>query len=231
MNFLCKSDIDKYKVAAFIKRLFYVNSLFIFLFLPSSLQAHPHSWIDLKTTIVGDDKQITGFNMAWTFDTITSAYMLDGIKLTEENKISELKKIALPLMKNIANEHYFSYFYDQGEPIKYTFSEGGVLTQNKLKLTLNFFLPLSKPKPINGTSLKLLVFEPSYYVQMSWLKKQDITLTPDLAKRCSLDLVEPNPTSEQVAYAMSKPADDAPDNELGQLFTQQVFIKCSQSKD
>ena len=76
-----------------------------------------------------------------------------------------------------------------------------------------------------------MVFEPSYFVQMSWLKEEDITLSPELAKRCSLTMIQPNPTSEQLAYAMSKPVGDEPDDELGELFSQRVMIKCSAEKE
>ncbi|MCG9596266.1 DUF1007 family protein [Vibrio sp. Isolate25] len=32
------------------------------------LQAHPNSWLDLKTHIEGQESMITGFEMEWTFD-------------------------------------------------------------------------------------------------------------------------------------------------------------------
>jgi len=195
--------------------------------------AHPHSWIDVKTVIVGDESNITGFDMSWTFDTVTSAYMLDGkdfSKETPEDKSKAFQKIAKSVMNNLTLQHYFTYFYDVDKPIKFTMSKNGKLSQKKLKLTLTFFLPLSKPHSIKHRTLELMVFEPSYYVQMSWLKKQDITLSPTLEKQCHLDLVEPNPTSKQLAYAMSKPPDDIPDNELGELFSQRILIQCANHK-
>jgi tRNA threonylcarbamoyladenosine biosynthesis protein TsaE len=198
--------------------------------LPFSVQAHPHSWIDLKTEIEGNQNQITGFKMSWTFDAMTSAYMLDGEDLSSENKAKTMQKVANSVMQNMMGEHYFTYFYDGDTPIKYSLARRGVLTQHRSKLTLDFELPLSKPKILDGNPLKLLIFEPSYYVDMSWQKKGDIQLSPDLAKNCSLELIEPNPTSEQMSYAMSLPADVDPDNALGQLFTQTVLITCSVNK-
>jgi len=198
--------------------------------LPFTVQAHPHSWIDLKTEIEGNQNQITGFKMSWTFDAMTSAYMLDGEDLSPENKAQTMQKVADSVMKNMMGEHYFTYFYDGEIPIKYALARRGVLTQNRSKLTLDFELPLSKPKVLNGNPLKLLIFEPSYYVDMSWQKERDIQLSPDLAKHCSLELIAPNPTTEQMSYAMSLPADADPDNALGQLFTQTVMITCSGNK-
>ncbi|GAB7270289.1 hypothetical protein DZS_16830 [Dickeya ananatis] len=38
--------------------------------------AHPHSFIDMKTTVEGKDDLITGLRMNWTMDPITSADLL-----------------------------------------------------------------------------------------------------------------------------------------------------------
>jgi len=196
---------------------------FCSIFLYTEAGAHPHSWIDLETEVVGDETHILGFNMSWTFDAMTSAYMLDGEDIS---KSKTLDKIAKSVMENLNVEHYFSYFYDGETPIKYAFSNQAVLKQNKTKLTLVFFLPLSKPKEIVNKSFKLLVFEPSYYVDMSWEHKTDIHLSPELAKHCSLDLIQPNPTPEQMTYAMSLGVEEGGDDTLGQLFTQIVNITC-----
>ncbi|MEG3753584.1 DUF1007 family protein [Psychromonas arctica] len=200
--------------------------LIVSLLTPVSTQAHPHSWIDMKTKIEGNESQITGFTMSWTFDSITSAYMLDGEDLSAENKAATLNKIKDSVMENINVEHYFTYFYDGETPIKYAFSNKGTLTQKGSKLTLDFYVPLSKPKAISDRPLKLAIFEPSYYVDMSWDSKNDIQLSSALSKRCSFELIPPNPSPEQVSYAMSLGVDEDPDDALGQLFTQTVFINC-----
>jgi ABC-type uncharacterized transport system substrate-binding protein len=191
------------------------------------VQAHPHSWIDLKTEIVGNETQILGFNMSWTFDAMTSAYMLDGEDLSANNKSKTLAKIASSLMENINVEHYFTHFYDGETPIKHGFSEQGLLTHNKTKLTLDFYLPLSKPKEINNRSMTLFVFEAGYYVDMSWVSENDIQFSSELNKHCSLELILPNPTAEQFTYAMSLPVDADPSYELGQVFSQTVNIICN----
>ncbi|SMY36272.1 hypothetical protein PMAL9190_02298 [Photobacterium malacitanum] len=196
---------------------------------PITSQAHPHSWIDMKTYIEGNNNQITGFKMVWTFDAMTTAYMLDGEDMSPKNKQKTLKNIAASVMENMKNEHYFTYFYDNETPIKYHIPAGGELIKPRAKATLTFELPLAKPKTVTKDSLKLLIFEPSYYVDMSWGNKSDIVLSPELAKTCSFKLIEPHPTPEQVTYAMSIPADESPDpdDKLGQVFTQTVKLYCN----
>ncbi|WP_205961194.1 DUF1007 family protein [Psychromonas sp. SP041] len=200
--------------------------IIINLIIPIHAQAHPHSWISLKTKIEGKGNQISGFTMSWTFDSITSAYMLDGEDLSAENKLKTLTKIKKSVMENINLEHYFTYFYDGKIPIKYAFSNQGTLTQHGSKLTLDFYIPLSKPKAISNRPFKLAIFEPSYYVDMSWDSKSDIELSPELSQFCTFELIPPTPTPEQVTYAMSLGVDEDPDDALGQLFTQTVIINC-----
>ncbi|WP_028863966.1 DUF1007 family protein [Psychromonas aquimarina] len=191
-----------------------------------SAQAHPHSWVDTKTVIQGSDSHISGFHMSWTFDAMTSMYMLDGEDLSPENKTETLQKLADSVLENMYNEHYFTYFYDGEKSVKYKTAQNARLTQDKAKLILSFDLPLSRPQPLTTDSLRLLIFEPSYYIDMSWKKSSDLQLSEALAQSCSFDLIAPNPTAEQMSYALSLPADADPDNELGQLFTQTVKLVC-----
>ncbi|PST90781.1 DUF1007 family protein [Photobacterium jeanii] len=196
---------------------------------PSIALAHPHSWVDIHTQVLGDEQHITGFKMDWTFDAMTSAYMLDGEDMSAEKRDATFQSIADSVMDNLLQEHYFTYFYDNEQPIKYKVSPGGKLSQNRMKLTLSFEIPLAKPKPLPQKPLELRVFEPSYYVDLAWKSNQDITLSPELAKHCQIQVINPEPTAEQMSYAMSLPADADPDNALGQLFTQTLTIAC-QSK-
>ncbi|WP_117232682.1 DUF1007 family protein [Vibrio maerlii] len=189
--------------------------------------AHPHSWIDIKTEIEGENGLITGFDMEWSFDAMTSAYMLDGENITQENEEAVFQGLAASVIENMLYEHYFTYFYDGEEPIRYKVVEDAKFTRDRAKLVLSFHLPLSKPKPITRDSLRLLIFDPSYYVDMAWQSKTDVVLSTELAKQCGLKLIEPNPTPEQMSYAMSLPADADPDNTLGQLFTQSIDIHCA----
>lgn len=213
------------QVIATLRKTFSVG-LFTTLF-SAHLYAHPHSWIEMKTYIEGEQGVITGLKMEWSFDAMTSMYMLDGEDTSPENEQETFEKVAASVIDNMMYEHYFTYFYDGEEPIKYKMAQHAKLERDKAKLVLTFDLPLSKPKTVTRDSLRLLVFDPSYFVDMSWNSKGDVELSPELARQCALELVEPNPTPEQMSYAMSLPVDADPDNTLGQLFTQSTNIHCA----
>ncbi|USD68298.1 DUF1007 family protein [Vibrio sp. SCSIO 43136] len=191
-----------------------------------SVNAHPHAWTDIKTEIMSEGEIITGLRMEWTFDAMTSAYMLDEEDMSEQARESTLQAIADSVMDNMLYEHYFTYFLDGENPIRYKEVKTSSLIQHRGKLTLHFDLMLVNPQPTQGKKLKLMIFEPSYYVEMSWRSPHQVTLGQSLASTCRIDLVEPNPTPEQMAYAMSLPMDADPDNALGQLFTQHAYIDC-----
>ena len=200
--------------------------LFILLYTPLKSIAHPHSWVEMKTQIDGTDTDILGFKMQWTFDAMSSAYMIDGYDLSPEYKELSFRVIANSVITNMYNEHYFTYFYQGDDPIRYKKATNVKLTQQKAKVTLSFYLPLSKPQPALSNNLRLLVFEPSYYVDMSWHSDADISFSTPLENTCTFKLVAPNPTTEQLNYAASLPTDSDPDNALGQLFSQTVTLNC-----
>jgi len=207
-------------------RLLQVTIMLIGVFMSMNSTAHPHSWVDMKTEIQGDGNHITGFIMTWEFDAMTSAYMLDGEDLSSENKAQTLQSLADSIMQNMTTNHYLTYFYEDGMPVKYALAENGTLAQDKLKAQLQFYLPLAKPLILSEKTLKLLIYDPSYYVDMSWPAKSAIQLSPELAQYCKLSVIDAKPTSEQLAYVMSLPVDASRDDALGELFTQTAIINC-----
>ena len=158
---------------------------------------------------------------------MTSAYMLDGEDLSVENKAQALQDLADSIMQNMTTNHYLTYFYEDDMPVKYALAENGTLEQDKIKATLSFYLPLAEPQLLSDKELKLLIYDPSYYVDMSWPTKNAIQLSPALTQYCNLELIEATPSSEQLAYVMSLPVDAKRDDAIGELFTQSITIHCN----
>ena len=157
---------------------------------------------------------------------MTSAYMLDGEDLSAKNKAQTLQDLADSIMTNMTTSHYLTYFYEGGKPVKYALAKQGTLVQDKIKATLQFYLPLAEPLVLSDKSRKLLIYDPIYYVDMSWPAKNSVQLSPELNQYCKLSLIEATPTSEQLAYVMSLPVDAERDNAIGELFTQSAIINC-----
>ncbi len=158
---------------------------------------------------------------------MTTAYIFDGEDMSAAHRAESLKKTAASVINNMLSTHYFTYFYDGKQPIRYKRVMRGTMTKSKGKARLRFELVLAKPYPLNNKTLKFLIFDPTYYIDMSWRKPpQDITFSAALKPFCHYKIIEPHPTPAQVSYAMSIPIDADPDNHLGQLFTQSMLLTC-----
>lgn len=200
----------------------------IITFVSSACFAHPHSWIDTQTIVLGTKHAITGFEMRWTFDPMTTAYLFDGEDMTPKHKQETLDKLGKELVGNMLGNHYFTYFFDSDgkTPIRYKEVLSGSLSQDKAKAVLSFTINLVQPYAFNNQALSLKIFDPTYYIDMSWAEAKDVRLDETLKPYCNLKLHQPNPTPAQVSYALSIPADADPDDTLGQLFTQDATITC-----
>lgn len=192
----------------------------------SSLSAHPHAWVDTNTAIGNDKTHITTLHMTWTFDAETSDYMLQGEEISPEHIDNTLQLLATSVTNNMYNEHYFTYFYVGNTPIKFKTARYPQLIQYQDKLVLTFDIPLSEPIAFNNKDFKLFIYDSTYFVDMSWLEAQDIQLTEDISKHCKYKLLEPTASDAQRAYTLSLADDVAPNNALGQLFSQQFQLHC-----
>ena len=202
-----------------------VTFIFIFL-LPIPVSAHPHAWVDTNTYIESDDTHITALHMTWTFDIETSNYMLQGEDISAEKIDATLQRLAESVVGNMYNEHYFTYLYDENTPIRYKEARHPQLIQDKNKLVLSFELPLSNPIAFKGKALKLYIYDETYFVDMSWLDKSNIQLSDQLTAQCNGELLAPKASDELRAYTLSLASDVAPDNTIGQLFSQKYQLNC-----
>ena len=85
-------------------------SLLLGLFVSFGVLAHPHAFIDIQTTPIIENNQLTGFSMKWTLDEPSSSAVIYDMKQARTK--SEKQKLLDDVMGNIVSEHYFSYLYD-----------------------------------------------------------------------------------------------------------------------
>lgn len=190
--------------------------------------AHPHSFIDMQTTVESHDEQITGLRMQWTMDPLTSADLL--YDAGDAAKGSEVwKKLAAEVMANVIGQHYFTEIYRDKQPIKYASMPTEYhLSRSGNQAVLEFVLPLAHPQSLIGEPLQILTYDPSYYVDMSYQNENAIKLATVAASRCKTTLVIPKPSQDLQSYALSLDKDDSPgeDMELGKQFAQRVTLQC-----
>ena len=190
--------------------------------------AHPHSFISLKTTPVVEQGQLTGLKMQWLMDELTSADLLyDAGDAKPDSPV--WKKLAAEVMANVLGQHYFTEIWQQGKKVKFTAQPPEYrLERVEHQAMLSFVLPLAKPQPLQGASFQFSTFDPSFYVDMTYIEDSDAFLSSELATRCHISVLTPDPSEEMLEFAASLDKDDAPpeDMALGQQFAQKVTLQC-----
>jgi ABC-type uncharacterized transport system substrate-binding protein len=153
-----------------MKRVKQCTGAAFFMVLSFSVLAHPHSFISLRTEVVADNGQLTGFKMRWTMDEITSSDLLyDAGSAKPGDEV--WKKLAAEVMANVLGQHYFSELWHNGQHVKFDNRPDGYgLERDGHQAVLTFTLPLAKPLPLAGQTLTLSTFDPTYYVDMFYEK-------------------------------------------------------------
>lgn len=191
-------------------------------------QAHPHSFISLKTTPVIEQGQLTGLKMQWLMDELTSADLLyDAGDAQPDSPV--WKKLAAEVMANVLGQHYFTELWQQGKKVKFTaLPPEYQLERVEHQAMLSFILPLAKPQSLQGASFQFSTFDPSFYVDMTYIQDTDVSLPPELTTRCHISVLTPEPSEEILEFAESLDKYDAPpeDMALGQKFAQKVTLQC-----
>ncbi|WP_435529742.1 DUF1007 family protein [Paramixta manurensis] len=190
--------------------------------------AHPHSFIDMKTSLVTKDNQLTGLRMVWTMDEITSADLLYDAGNAKPDSVV-WKKLAAGVMANVLGQHYFTEFWHQGKRVKFdNLPPEYHLSRNGAKAVLEFVLPLAEPQSLKGQTYLFSTFDPSYFVDMFYDNEKSLGIPEAGAAQCKLTLKTPKPNASLQAYALSLDKADAPpeDMDLGRQFAQTVTLTC-----
>ena len=207
------------------------KKLFIsLLFFTPLVFSHPHSWIDTNTYINSNETQITSLHMTWTFDQETSEYMLQGEDTRPEHIENTLQRLAEGVVNNMYNEHYFTYFYAEDSPIRFKVARYPQLIQKEDKLILSFEIPLSKPIAFAENNFKLFIYDSTYFVDMSWLSEEEVQISEQIVKQCKRKILAAGASQGERDYALALAADVAPDDGLGERFSQQYQLNCKETK-
>lgn len=205
----------------------YLSATLLLIFAPQAL-SHPHSFISMQATPVQQDDKLTGLKMHWVMDEITSADLLyDAGKAKPDSVI--WKKLAAEVMANVMGQHYFTEFWHEGKRVKFgNLPPAYQLMREGNKAVLEFILPLGEPQPLSGQRYTFSVFDPTWFVDMTFASEKSLHLPAGLAQRCRFTLKTPAPDASLRAYALSLDKADAPPAEmdLGRQFAQTVTLLC-----
>lgn len=176
-------------------------------------QAHPHVWVDTRSTIMFDDNgSMTGVYHRWTFDEIFSAYASQGLDTDGDGVLTreELQPLA---QVNVESLHEFDFFtfLDMGEgyarfvdPVDYWLESDG------MRLTLHFTLPLEEPMMMDARRVSIQVYDPSFFVDFTPAETSpaEMANAPEI---CELEVEEAEPLDPAIAMRLAQIPPDVRD--------------------
>lgn len=193
----------------------------------SPAAAHPHAWIDLRSTVILDEEgRVVGIEQEWLFDEFYTAFALEDLG-ADDNALNErLRELA---SANLTNLQPYDYFTEvragEGKVRLGTVAE----FETELRagrLWLRFVLPLESPVDPRTNELSFAIFDPTYYIEMLHLEDDVIAFRGGASTECTGRIIPPDPPAEAVMLAAALDQNMEADETLGALFAETVVIAC-----
>jgi ABC-type uncharacterized transport system substrate-binding protein len=194
--------------------------------------AHPHVWVTMKAQIVyAPDGSVTGVRHAWTFDDMFSVFATQGIDAKSKGEFTreELKPLAQTNVESLKDFDYFTYANSNGNKLEFAEPLGDYYLDYDSKetvLTLHFTLPLKKP--LKAKEVEVDIFDPSYFVDFSFVDKDPVGLVGAPAA-CKVSAELPKEMDAAMADKLAQMPADAqldPSSYLGSQFAHKIQVKC-----
>ena len=195
---------------------------------PFSAYAHPHAWIDVRSTVVmSPNGMISAIQEEWLFDDLYSSAVIDEMSMDTPKKKMYVSDFAPRVIENLGPYGYFMRITADDHPLRI-----GTATQFKSEmkgrqLLLSFTAPLAEPVDPARHAVKFAVYDPSYFIQMSHRPEDPPTIKGETSDRCQAHVKQPNPSPQTIARALGLDRGASPEDNLGDLFAEKVHIQCN----
>jgi ABC-type uncharacterized transport system substrate-binding protein len=189
-------------------------------------QAHPHVWITASSQLIyGPDGAITGVRHAWTFDDMFSTYALQGIETKTKGVYSreELAPLAQTNVESLKEYGFFTFAKADGKKEKFQEPVDYFLEYRDAALTLHFTLPLKTP--VKPRELSIEVFDPSFFIDFGFAKKDPITLVGAPAA-CQMKFERPTDGAAGAQKIGEQNFLSGNNSNYGAMFANKVTVEC-----
>jgi len=214
--------------------------LAVLLTLATPAHAHPHAWIDVRSTVViAPTGMVSAIEQQWLFDEMYSAAVLEQMALEHPDPPRAVANFAPRVMENLQPYGYFMRVFADKRPV-------GLQTVTQFKsetinsdlngeqLLLSFTAQLAEPIDPLEKNLTFSVFDPSYFIHMSHVVDesspvQNAAFNGVAVKgnpRCRAEIHSAQPTPDMFARALALDIAAAPQDDLGELFAETVQVQC-----
>jgi ABC-type uncharacterized transport system substrate-binding protein len=170
------------------------------LFLAASLPAfaHPHVFVNNKMAVEFENGILKGIGFTWTFDEMFSSMILGDYDPGHTGKFDagQVKAVKEGAFDNLANYHYFiSLEIGSKRQEKFAIERFTPSVADKGKLVYSFFVPLNIKARPTEQSVRVTVYDDSYYVAFDLLKLEEVTALagPDVSCDFSIEKTKVKP--------------------------------------
>lgn len=188
--------------------------------------AHPHAWIDLRSTVILDDSgRVAAIEQEWLFDQFYTLFLTEDLDFTD-GEAAAYADLAQTAMKNLRDYDYFTVVRAGGEKIALeTVGEAeGELRGGRF--WLRFTVPLARPVDPETEAVSYSVYDPTYYIEVLHMKGDLVAFRGTGSGSCLGEIVPPNPDPEFVALAQALDKNAEADSSLGAVFAERVEVSC-----
>ncbi len=151
--------------------------------------AHPHVFVNNRTTVVFDQGMLQGIDFTWTFDEMFSNMILTDYdpNHTFQFDAARAKALKAGAFDNLENYHYFIALVVGKKAVShFTIEQFSPSVADQTKLVYSFFIPLKIPVESSESTVRLTVYDDSYYVAFDLLHLSDVTVKAGADVACDL---------------------------------------------
>ncbi len=144
--------------------------------------AHPHVFINNRMTVLFDAGTLKGISFRWAFDDMFSAMILTDFKPNVDGNFSakQTATIKAGAFDNLENYHYFLAFFIGKKAVKkLRIEQFTPSVVEGSKLVYSFFVPLDLPVTGDEQTVRVTVYDDTYFVAFDLMHADDVTVKGD----------------------------------------------------
>ena len=191
-------------------------------------RAHPHVWIDARSTVIFDDQQrIAGLKVSWRFDEFYSLFAIEGLDTDGDGKVSEseLQPLAELNVTSLKEYRYFTYVTADGAEVPYgPVSEYASRLEDGI-LSLEFVIPLETPVDPRRVQVSFKSYDPTFYIAVEPALQDPVRFAGSPPPQCRV-VVEEGQDGETLNLSEADFLDPAKSDSIGALYATNIAIAC-----
>ena len=149
-----------------------------------------------------------------------------GVRRGRHRAVRVPAEVAVDNLANLRAYDYFTDLEQDGQKLALGDVRSYETGLRGERLWLSFEVPLAAPADPADGAFTLAVYDPTYYIEVLYHEGVSPVLDGIDAEACSVFVMPPSPTAEQVSLAFMLDASQTGENGLGRHFAELATIDC-----